>query len=51
MVAKNDRQEHSDSEFSEIVKKAYNRGLSDTGVTVQKLIEDLKIDLLKLKIN
>jgi hypothetical protein len=35
--------------FSDIVKKAYDRGINDQGVTVHKLIEDLKIDLIKLK--
>lgn len=32
-------------EFSEIVKKAYEKGLHEDGITVNKLIEDLKADL------
>ncbi|WML46203.1 hypothetical protein [Neobacillus sp. PS3-40] len=35
------------SNFSEIVKKAYEIGISDRAITVQKLIEDIKSDLIK----
>jgi hypothetical protein len=44
------KEEFSLNEFSDIVKKAYNRGVNDTGITVAKLIEDLKIDLMKMKV-
>lgn len=37
------------NDFSEIVKRAYERGLSDYGITVEKLIEDIKNDLMELK--
>jgi hypothetical protein len=42
--------EFSPNEFFDIVKKAYDRGLSERGLTVQQLIDDLKNDLLKLKV-
>ncbi|MEH7252012.1 hypothetical protein V7111_07785 [Neobacillus niacini] len=45
-----DKSEYPLSDFSDIVKKAYDRGVSDQGVTVAKLIEDLKIDLLNMKV-
>ncbi|WP_342433489.1 hypothetical protein [Neobacillus sp. FSL H8-0543] len=38
-------------EFSEIIKRAYERGLNETGMTVQKLMEELKIDLRNMKVN
>jgi hypothetical protein len=38
------------SDFSEIVKKAYEKGISDGTITVEKLIEDIKSDLLKMKV-
>ena len=44
------KEESLTSDFSDIVKKAYERGRNDQGVTVMKLIEDLKLDLLKLKV-
>ncbi|MDM5329827.1 hypothetical protein [Neobacillus sp. CF12] len=47
MGSKNDKEEN---EFFDIVKKAYDRGVNDNGVTVAKLIEDLKIDLRKMKV-
>jgi hypothetical protein len=39
------------SDFSEIIRKAYEKGISDGTITVEKMIEDLKLDLLKLKAN
>jgi hypothetical protein len=39
------------SDFSEILKKAYKKGISDGTITVEKMIEDLKLDLVKLKVN
>jgi hypothetical protein len=50
MKNKNTKADYSVSGFSDIVKKAYDRGISDQGVTVSKLIEDLKIDLIKMKV-
>jgi hypothetical protein len=38
-------------DFSEILKKAYETGRSDETITIQKLMEDLKADLMKLKLN
>lgn len=32
-------------DFVEIVKKAYDRGTKDNSVTVQKLLDELKISL------
>lgn len=50
MVNSTNKEESMTNDFSDIVKKAYDRGLNDQGVTVNKLIEDLKLDLLKLKV-
>jgi hypothetical protein len=50
MGSKNKEEAFSPNEFFDIVKKAYDRGVSDQGVTVAKLIEDLKIDLMKMKV-
>lgn len=35
-------------DFSEIVKKAYNKGLNEQELTLDKLMEDLKADLKSL---
>lgn len=35
-------------DFVEIVKRAYERGINETEITVEKLIEDLKADLKPL---
>ncbi|MEH6993728.1 hypothetical protein V7075_13600 [Neobacillus drentensis] len=37
--------------FSMIVKKAYEKGLNESEITLEKLIEDLKIDLRNMMIN
>ncbi|MEH7494532.1 hypothetical protein [Neobacillus niacini] len=50
MGEKNNKRELSANEFSAIVKKAYDRGRSDHGMTVQQLLQDIKHDLLKLKV-
>jgi hypothetical protein len=50
MGSKNKEEEFPPNEFFDIVKKAYDRGVSDHGLTVQQLLEDLKHDLLKLKV-
>jgi hypothetical protein len=39
------------SDFSEILRKAYEKGISDGAITVEKMIEDLRLDLMKLKVN
>jgi hypothetical protein len=39
------------SDFGEIVKRAYEKGISDGTITVEKLLEDIKSDLLKMKIS
>ncbi len=36
------------ADFSEIVKKAYDRGLNENEITLEKLMEDLKADLKNL---
>jgi hypothetical protein len=46
---KSDSTEQPD--FSEIVKNAYEKGITETGMTVAKLIEDLKIDLKKMMVS
>lgn len=33
------------SEFSEIIKKAYEKGLKDSNLTVHKLLKDLETEL------
>lgn len=47
-MGKKENEEEQQHEFSEIVKKAYDRGMHEGGITVQELIDDLKIDLIKL---
>ncbi|MDR4949935.1 hypothetical protein [Neobacillus cucumis] len=37
-------------DFSQIVKKAYEKGMNETELTLEKLIEDLKADLRNLVI-
>jgi hypothetical protein len=37
------------SDFSEIVRKAYEKGTSDGTITLQELIEEIKSDLLKMR--
>jgi hypothetical protein len=44
------KESFSANDFSSIVKKAYDRGVNDQGATVAKLIEDIKIDLMKMKV-
>jgi hypothetical protein len=50
MQSKSKEDEIAPNEFFDIVKKAYDRGLSEHGLTVQQLLDDLKNDLLKLKV-
>jgi hypothetical protein len=50
-LSKESKREQPESAFSDIVKKAYDRGRSEQGVTVKKLVEELKSDLIKIKSN
>ncbi|WML41560.1 hypothetical protein RCG19_07890 [Neobacillus sp. OS1-2] len=36
------------ADFSEIVKKAYDKGVNETEMTLEKLLEDIKADLKQL---
>jgi hypothetical protein len=36
--------------FSEIVRKAYESGKNENGITLEKLIADLKVDLKNLMV-
>lgn len=51
MGGKTGSQSQLQFDFSNIIKKAYETGLNDKAITVERLIEDLKIDLIKLKTN
>ncbi|MEW9054035.1 MAG: hypothetical protein AB2392_22990 [Neobacillus sp.] len=37
--------------FSELVKKAYEKGVKEDEITVAKLLEQLKIDLKNIVVN
>jgi hypothetical protein len=39
------------SDFSDILRRAYEKGLSDGELTVEKMIEALKVDLQKLNVH
>jgi hypothetical protein len=45
-------EDHSDkmANFSEIVRKAYESGKNENGITLEKLIADLKVDLKNLMV-
>jgi hypothetical protein len=46
------KKEHTSStNFSEIVKKAYEKGRNEDDITLSKLIEELKLDLKNMMIN
>ncbi|MEH7503773.1 hypothetical protein V7152_17455 [Neobacillus drentensis] len=36
------------ADFSEIVKRAYDKGINENEITLEKLMEDLKADLKNL---
>ncbi|MFH7818897.1 hypothetical protein [Neobacillus thermocopriae] len=36
------------ADFAEILKKAYEKGMNEAEITVEKLIEELKVDLKHL---
>ncbi|MDN3019167.1 hypothetical protein PH210_23625 [Paenibacillus sp. BSR1-1] len=38
------------ADFSEIVKKAYEKGVNENEMTLEKLIEDIKADLKNLMV-
>jgi len=44
------KSKHDLVDFSQIVKKAYEKGESETEITLDKLIEELKADLKQLVI-
>ena len=35
--------------FSAIIKRAYDRGMSEQGVTVQMLMEELRLELKRMR--
>jgi hypothetical protein len=41
----------SNVDFSEIVKKAYDKGVNENEITLEKLMEELKVDLKNLVIS
>jgi hypothetical protein len=43
------RSREEQPQFTDIVKKAYDRGISEQEVTVEKLMEELKVDLKKMR--
>ncbi|WP_165976168.1 hypothetical protein [Bacillus salipaludis] len=47
---KNFRSEEQ-SAFSEIIKKAYEKGLKDRNLTVHKLLEDLETELKNMMVS
>lgn len=49
MGEKRRREEQPQCGFTDIVKKAYDRGMSEQEVTVEKLMEELKVDLKKMR--
>ncbi|MEH7356270.1 hypothetical protein V7150_22405 [Neobacillus drentensis] len=38
------------ADFSEIVKNAYDKGINETEITLEKLLEDIKADLRQIVI-
>lgn len=41
----------SKQEFAEIIKRAYEIGISDGTITVERLIEDIKSELIKMRVD
>jgi hypothetical protein len=39
------------ADFSRIVKKAYDKGVNENGMTLEKIIEELKTDLKNMMIS
>ncbi|MDQ1000318.1 hypothetical protein QFZ28_000718 [Neobacillus niacini] len=39
------------ADFSKLLKKAYEKGLNESELTLDKIIEDLKADLKNMMIN
>lgn len=48
MERKGNMTSSNSADFSEIVKKAYDKGLNEPEITAEKLIEVLKADLKQL---
>ncbi|WP_158332811.1 hypothetical protein [Neobacillus sedimentimangrovi] len=51
MNHKQERTNQANDEFTKIVKKAYEKGVNETEMTVEKLLEDLKTDLKQIVIS
>ncbi|MED3623914.1 hypothetical protein P4482_03985 [Neobacillus thermocopriae] len=51
MDRKQERTNQVNVDFTEIVKKAYEKGVNETEMTVEKLLEDLKTDLKQIVIS
>lgn len=51
MGSKRSRQYQVQDDFSKVIWKAYKRGTTDNAITVNKLIEEIKSDLIKMKVN
>jgi hypothetical protein len=45
---KQEKTNQANVDFNEIVKKAYEKGVNETEMTVEKLLEDLKTDLKQI---
>lgn len=51
MSGKQDRRYQAQEDFSKMIRKAYERGTSDNNITVNKMIEKIKSDLIKMRAN
>jgi hypothetical protein len=45
---KRERTNQANVDFTEIIKKAYEKGVNEKEMTVEKLLEDLKTDLKQI---
>lgn len=43
------RRNQAQDDFSQMITKAYERGTNDNDITVRKMIEKIKSDLMKMK--
>jgi hypothetical protein len=48
---KQERINQANVDFKKIVKKAYEKGINETEMTVERLLEDLKTDLKQIVIS
>ncbi|MCD4838324.1 hypothetical protein LRS37_05440 [Neobacillus sedimentimangrovi] len=51
MNRKQERTNQANVEFTRIVKKAYEKGVNETEITVEELLEDIKRDLKQIVMN